>query len=289
MALLLDTLVSVDFLRDAAEATVLRFMVLGKSTDHSKGHTFWRAGDASCGLLVPVSGEVKSYSLNEDGRELIHRLAGTGETLGVASALDGLPHPTSVEVMRPGEFFAIGRDSFLQFLREHPELYPTVVRGVCRSYRQNVEERQQMALLTVPQRIARLLLDHACLRQADGARVLIEATQAEMAGRVGTVREVVARTLAEFAQRGLLDKEGPAMFVSDWSGLCAEAGLDPAELHELRSVNDRPVVRTARFFLSSQERRRARISNDPNVCLEHLGDLELCRRKGCAAAADAMD
>jgi CRP-like cAMP-binding protein len=285
LALLLDALGSVDFLRGAAEAVVLRLMVLGKSTDHEKGHAFWRAGDAPSGLLIPVSGEVKSYSLNEDGRELIHRLAGTGETLGVASALDGLAHPTSVEALRAGEFFAIGRDSFLQFLREHPELYPVVVREVCRSYRQNVEERQQMALFPVPRRIARLLMDHACLRQADGARVLIEATQTEIAARVGTVREVVARTLSDFSQRGLLERDGPSLFVSDWAGLCAEAGLDADARHEVLSPRDGPVVRTARFFLSSQERRRARVSNDPSTCLEHLGDLELCRRKGCAAAA----
>ena len=96
MALLLDTLHSVDFLRTASDDAVVRFMVLGKSADYPKGHVFWRAGSPSAGLVVPVSGEAKSSSLNEEGRELIHRLVGTGEVLGLASTLDGLAHPTTL-------------------------------------------------------------------------------------------------------------------------------------------------------------------------------------------------
>jgi CRP/FNR family transcriptional regulator len=283
LALLLDTLHSVDFMRAAPDEAVVRFMVLGKSADFPKGHVFWRPGSDPCGVVIPVSGEAKSASLNEDGRELIHRLAGTGATLGLPSALDGLPHPTSVEVVRKGEFFVIAREAFLTFLREHPAQYPAAVRSVCNGFRRNVEERQQIALMPVPERIAHYLVDHACLRQGDGARVLIEATQAEIAARVGTVREVVARTFADFIERGLIEKTAKGIFVADWNALCAQGGIDPFTEMSTDPDNDSAVVRTARFFLSAREAKRVRTSQDPSVCAEHLGDLSQCAQRGCPA------
>ena len=44
MALLLDTLSSVDFLSGMSQDAVVRFMVRGRSADYRKSHVFWRAG-----------------------------------------------------------------------------------------------------------------------------------------------------------------------------------------------------------------------------------------------------
>ena len=68
------------------------------------------------------------------------------------------------------------------------------------------------------ERLARFLLEHCCIRQTDGAKVLVHATQSEIAARLGTVREVVARTLSDFIGRGLVSRSDAGLFVDDWKG-----------------------------------------------------------------------
>jgi len=290
MGLLLDTLRSVDFLAGAADDVVMRFMVLGKSSDYPKGHVFWRAGKVPEGLVVPVSGEAKTTTRSAEGREFIDRFLGSGECLGLASALDGMPHPTDAEVVRAGEFFSISRVNLHKFLDEHPEIRPRITQMIGTLYRRSLKEREDVALRPVPQRVAEFLLRHACVRQDDGAKVLVHATQAELAARLGTVREVVARIFADFGQRGLIDRVDHGIFISDWDGLHAEAGLDPADDEEKAvrgGLRTSSQARTARFFLPTIERMRKHEDADEAAsCREHLGDLSLCREKGCPGAAD---
>ena len=68
MALLLDTLSSVDILAGMSQDAVVRFMVLGRSADFRKNHVFWRAGASGQGIVVPVSGEAKLATRGTDGR-----------------------------------------------------------------------------------------------------------------------------------------------------------------------------------------------------------------------------
>src|ERR1043166_5389542 len=235
MGLLLDTLRSVDFLTGVPEDVVMRFMVLGKAGDYPKGHVFWRAGKAPEGLVIPVSGEAKTTTRSAEGREFIDRFLGSGECIGLASALDDMDHPTDAEVVRAGEFFTISRTNLQKFLAEPAEIRPRITHTIGALYRRSLKEREDVALRPVPQRVAEFLLSHACVRQADGAKVLVHATQAALAARLGTVREVVARIFADFGQRGLIGRGDSGIFISDWDGLHAEAGLDPASAEELKA------------------------------------------------------
>jgi CRP/FNR family transcriptional regulator len=290
MALLLDTLRSVEFLAGVGDDVVLRFMVLGKSADFVKGHVFWRAGKAPEMLVIPVSGEAKTTTRSAEGREFIDRFLASGQCMGLASCLDGMAHPTDAEVVRAGEFFTMPRATFLRFLGEHPGIRAAAGQMIGALYRRNLKEREDVALHPVPQRVAEFLLSHACVRQADGARVLVHATQAELAARLGTVREVVARIFADFGQRGLIERTDHGIYISDWNGLHAEAGLDSPHREEMsaREGNASPAgVRTTRFFLPTIERRRRHESVDEAAqCREHLGDVSLCRDRGCPAAAE---
>jgi len=207
--------------------------------------------------------------------------------VGLHSAVDGMAHPTSAEVVRKGEFFTMTRSAFQQFLGEHASVGARLVGILGRRYRQALQEREDIALRPVAERIARFLVEHACLRQSDGAKVLVDATQAEIAARLGTVREVVARVFADFSDRGLLERTPQGLFVGDWTGLRAAADIPYQENEEPGSVyGPGPEVRTARFFLSAGERRKPGIANEPSLCKEHLGDLAECRRKGCSASFD---
>jgi CRP/FNR family cyclic AMP-dependent transcriptional regulator len=290
MGLLLDSLRSVDFFADAPEESVVRFMVLGKSVDFPKGHVFWRAGTTPESLVVPVTGEAKTTTRSAEGREFIDRFLSAGQCIGLASALDGMEHPTDAEVVRAGEFFAISRPAFLKYLDAHADIRAKATTMIGVLYRRSLKEREDVALRPVPERVADFLLRHACVRQVDGARVLMHATQAELASRLGTVREVVARVFADFEQRGLIARGDNAVFVADWDGLRAESGLETGrgEPAVRASAEADARRRTVRFFLPASERMRRHDGPDEaGKCRAYLGDMSLCRERRCPGVADA--
>jgi CRP-like cAMP-binding protein len=281
MGSLLDALRSVEFLASASPEDVVRFMSLGRSIDLPKGHLLWQVGAEPREIVIPVGGEAETQVRDEDGRELIDRFIGPAECIGLMSAMDGLPHPQEARVVRTGEFFIMGRTAFLRFIEERPGLRPAVMAAIGRVYRRALVDREDIAFRDVSVRVARFLLRRACVRQDDGARVLIHATQSEIASRLGSVREVVARTFAGFAADGLVTRTAHGIFISDWHGLCAQARTE-------RPCGDDPAVaraRTERYFLPMRERRRRRLpAEDVALCREFVRDLTLCRVRRCPAA-----
>jgi CRP/FNR family transcriptional regulator len=288
VGLLLDTLRIVDFLTGVDDDVLDEFLVAGRCVDLPKNHVIWKRGGAPEGIVIPVTGEAKTLGHGSEGREFIERFVGPGEWMGLQSSLDGLPHPADAEVTRAGAFFRIPRKQLTDLLDAHPAVRQKATTSVGLLYRQGVLDREAVVLQPVPQRLARFLLDHACLRQGDGAKVLTHATQSDIASRLGTVREVVARTLGEFAAQGLISRTPYGIFVDDWVGLSRFAG-DEQPILPTTTGTTAPTVRTARFYLPLREDWSRAHEPESTGCREHLGDLTSCERNGCPAAKDLRE
>src|SRR4029450_6120170 len=78
-----------------------------------------------------------------------------------------------------------------------------------------------VAFGNVRQRVARHLLDLAAERQR-GARLLAAITQQELADAVGTVREVIVRTLRDLREEGLVQTGRSGIVITDPERLLAE-------------------------------------------------------------------
>lgn len=74
---------------------------------------------------------------------------------------------------------------------------------------------------TVSQRVARHLLDLSCSHQ-QGPTLLAQVSQQELADAVGSVREVVARSLRQFRKMGLVETTPHGILIHDPKGLLAE-------------------------------------------------------------------
>jgi CRP-like cAMP-binding protein len=85
-----------------------------------------------------------------------------------------------------------------------------------------VERLDQQTARTVEQRLAALLLErHAA---AHGRPFTLASTQAEAAEEIGTVREVVVRTLRRFREAGLVESPARGRYrVRDHRGLARVA------------------------------------------------------------------
>ena len=75
---------------------------------------------------------------------------------------------------------------------------------------------ETLSLYSVRQRVAKFLIDEADAIEKENA---VRWTQTDMAKRLGTVRDVLGRTLRKFADEGLVRFERERIILLDRQGL----------------------------------------------------------------------
>ena len=160
-------------------------------------------GDKTDSLYIVVSGRVKIYVSDDQGKEIVLNQAGAGEYFG-EMVLDAGPRSASVMTLETTRFLVVPREDFAAFLAESPEFALHLIRKLIRRVRALTHDIKSLALMDVYGRVARMLLELAVER--DGA-LLIEdrPTQQDMANRVGASREMVSRILRELAAGGYIE------------------------------------------------------------------------------------
>ncbi|MGK2964403.1 MAG: Crp/Fnr family transcriptional regulator [Tepidiformaceae bacterium] len=166
-----------------------------------------RAGEPARGFYFMRHGKARILRTGADGREQTFRLAATGDTFGEVPVLDGAPNPATVETLEPSEIVFIPTESFLRAIQAHPEVAMPVIVHIARRLRSFTELVEQISLQTVHGRLARYLYQLASEEGVarDGSIVVPrEITQQDLASLVGSVREVVSRTLKTMEEDGVV-------------------------------------------------------------------------------------
>ena len=90
-----------------------------------------REGDLPDSFYVVVSGRVKVYTHDADGKELVLDTKGPGHYFG-EMMLDDNPRSASVATLEPSQLAVISRAEFKAFLLKHPEVSLQVIRNLIR-------------------------------------------------------------------------------------------------------------------------------------------------------------
>lgn len=188
----------------------------------NRGQLIFLEGEPCAGLHIVASGGVKIYKLSPNGREqILHRVA-SGETFNDVAVLDGGPNPASAAAIAETDIWVITRDALQRLAQQYPQLAWALIESIARRARHLVAMVEDLSLRSVKARLARLLLAEA--EQAAKADTLDRSqmvTQAEIAARLGTVREMVGRALRELADDGLIEFDRHRIVVVDRAALAA--------------------------------------------------------------------
>jgi CRP/FNR family transcriptional regulator, cyclic AMP receptor protein len=162
-------------------------------------------GERSDSLYVILSGRVKVFVSDEDGRDLVLNVVGAGEYFGEL-ALDEGPRSASVATLEPSKMAVIPNETLKAFLASHPGAALPLIRVLIGRTRRATESLKNLAMLDVYGRVAKLLLELA--REVDGRLVVEERlTQQDIGERVGASREMVSRILKDLTAGGYIGSE----------------------------------------------------------------------------------
>ena len=161
-------------------------------------------GDASDSLFIVLSGRVKVYSNNADGKEIVITTHGPGEYVGEL-ALDGGVRSASVMTLEPTTCSVVSGANLREFVAAHPDFASHLILKLIRSVREATESVKSLALEDVYERVIRLLNDISDPLEGGQRRVRERLTQQDIADRIGSSREMVSRIFKDLTAGGYLD------------------------------------------------------------------------------------
>jgi len=207
-----ETLRRVPFLRELPESALVAVIESGVARRLEEGGLLFCEGDPTPGLLVVTAGRVKLYKLDSRGRELTLGVAASGDVVGAPASFDGGNCP--YHAMAYGDdgaiLFQIPPLRFQMLLESHPVITVGVVRFLAVQNRRLIEMLKAQTLHSVHARFASYLL-HAA---GDAEQFLLPDSNVGIAAHLGTVREVVSRTLHQFADLGYISLRGRTITVT---------------------------------------------------------------------------
>ncbi|HMQ34582.1 MAG TPA: Crp/Fnr family transcriptional regulator, partial [Chloroflexaceae bacterium] len=139
----------------------------------------------------------------------------------LARSFGAAPPPATAICLTDVELLLLPAVALRELTRRTPELAMALLADAGQFLRRLVGLVDDLALHTVQGRVARLLLAQA--EAADRGEPVAPLTQAEMAARLGTVREMVGRTLKTFEALGLIALSRGTITLLDREGLAQQA------------------------------------------------------------------
>ena len=176
-------------------AHLAEFRLLGR------GEMLFLAGEPARGLFVIVSGFIRAFRVNAKGREQTIHVESAGATLAEVPVFDDGNYPATAVAEEPSGVLFLSKTDIQRFFMANPAIALNALRLMAGRLRRHAELVDSLALKDVGQRLARLLLTEAHARGTSD----LDFSNQQLAARVGSVREVVSRTLSRLAQNGLID------------------------------------------------------------------------------------
>jgi CRP/FNR family cyclic AMP-dependent transcriptional regulator len=171
-------------------------------------------GDEARSLYIILSGKVKVFLSNADGKEIIINTQGSGEHFGELALLDDAPRSASVMTTEKSLIGVISKTDFVNLLTKHPELALKLTRELTQWVRLLSDNVKTLALMDVYGRVAKTLL--AMAESEDGHLVIDKRpTQQDIANRIGASREMVARIMKDLTIGNYISIDGKRLIINE--------------------------------------------------------------------------
>lgn len=162
---------------------------------------FWE-GNNCAGLHIIQTGSVKLFKISSQGRQMVMKTFEDGDSFNEVPIFDGGTNPINAAAISKCDIWVVGCDTIRKAIDEHPEMARAIIQNLSVNLRMLVGLVEELSFFQITNRLARLIsqMPDDQLTGKNAQRL----TQDEMAARLGTVREVVARSLKELERSGAI-------------------------------------------------------------------------------------
>jgi CRP-like cAMP-binding protein len=183
-----------------------------KEVKFEKGTHFLSEGSRSDSLYFIVSGLVKVYKTSSNGKEQVLHIAPPGDSLNDVSLFDGEPNAAGMVTLTPVVLYFIQKDDIFKILRENTSIMMNVIKTLASKIRRDSKLLEDISSSQVLGRLAKLFLGRYGGEELTAG---LNLTQKDMAGLVGSSREMVNRSLKVIEDMGGIRLSRRKVFIID--------------------------------------------------------------------------
>ena len=188
---------------------------------YAKGEIIIGDDEEQSDICFLLAGSARVAIFTATGRELSVQSLNAGDCFGEFSAIDGTKRSANIEATSDCMAARLTGPEFRELLRNTPDLSMTFLELLVQKLRGMTSTISDLSEMTASQRIGYAILDMAT-EAAMGrafARIDTPPTQSEMAARLFSNREAVAREMGRMKREGVIARDGRAILVRDLAAL----------------------------------------------------------------------
>lgn len=205
--------VAANLLSDAREVTLSRGATFYRGTHHAETEK----------LGLVVAGLLRTFRRSLDGRQVTLRYAPAGSLIGLPAVL-GAGAGVEGQALMESRVLVLNASRFRAVACREPALAWAIAEHLAGMVRHANDVLSAHLFLPMRSRLARDLLDMA---SAEGDRLVVRSSHQDLADAIGSVREVVSRTLRQLVDEGYIGREGGVLVINDPHGLhSVSLGID---------------------------------------------------------------
>ena len=171
-------------------------------------------------VFIVKTGTVKITRVNDEGKEVILAMLGSGEVFGEMAVLDGESRSANALAQEDCEAIAINREEFLNILKINHKVSFNLMTEFAIRLRKSDQQIEALSLDDAEHRIGVSILNLAeemgVIRHGS-VTVQNLPYQQDIANMAGTSRETVSRVMKMFEERGLITKSGHTLSIPDYA------------------------------------------------------------------------
>jgi len=169
--------------------------------EYRPGSTIYCEGNVGNHIFYITRGEVKTYKVNEDGKELITELFSDKSFFGFTSFLAHKPYSENAEAIQPTEILKLEKLELLSLIKSNPQLGLNFIDLLSNDLDTVKEHLMHLAYDSVRKKTADAILQ---LTPESAKERVVRISRSDLASMIGIAKETLTRTLTDFKEEKLI-------------------------------------------------------------------------------------
>lgn len=176
-----------------------------------KNDLIFMEGQTPNDLYFIESGQVKTYKVNYDGKELITGIHREGDFLGFVPLLEDKQYNENAEAMEETRIAIIPKTDFVTLIYSSKDVARKFIRLLSNNLDEMEDRLLDIAYHSVRQRVAGALLNMHERFATQNTNGCISIARKDISNIVGTATESLNRTISDFRDEGLIEISGDGL------------------------------------------------------------------------------
>ena len=168
-------------------------------------------------LYYVVSGKIKAFRANDDGKELVTELYSTGDFFGYIAMLQETVYRDTTETIEDSTIAIIPTEDFNELIHNSPQVAKKFIQMLAKNISAKETQLLGLAYNSLRKKVAEaLILLQKKYQEDKDANFEIYISRESLASIAGTATESLIRTLSDFRAEQLIDiKEGSIIILDE--------------------------------------------------------------------------